>query len=167
MAALAFTFYSYLHWVLRWIGAILHAIVIVVIEVQFLRELIMQLACYQIGKCLGKSSFNQMKVLQSLGFSDGSILVEGKISYVWMNVMFWRTFLAMILHYLCILTTMSLALKLGIFENRMLDLQIEEIEERPTEDSATMFSFVKQQFYHKTLAYTKYEKKKREKKKKE
>jgi len=32
--------------------------------------------------------------------------------------------------------------------------------ERPAEDSATMFSFVKQQFFHKSLAYTKYEKSK-------
>ena len=102
-----------------------------------------------------------MAVLRWLGFSDGSILVNGEITYVWMNIMFWRSFVAMILHYLCILTTMSLALKMGIFENKMLELQIEEIVERPTEDSATMFSFVKQQFYHKTLAYTKYEKKKR------
>lgn len=29
---------------------------------------------------------------------------------------------------------------------------------RPPEDTATMFAFLKQQFYHKTLAYTEFEK---------
>ena len=61
---------------------------------------------------------------------------------------------------------MALSLKLGIVTNQIVELQIEEILDRPAEDSATMFSFVKQQFFHKTLAYTKYEKNKDKKKKK-
>lgn len=55
-------------------------------------------------------------------------------------------------------------MKLGVISNEELELQIEEVHERPAEDSATMFSFVKQQFYHKSLAYTKYEKSKGKKK---
>ena len=54
-------------------------------------------------------------------------------------------------------------MKLGVISNQIVEMQIEEIPNRPTEDSATMFSFVKQQFYHRTLAYTKYEKNKLEK----
>ena len=70
----------------------------------------------------------------------------------------------LICHYLCILCTMALSLKLGIITNQIVEMQIEEILERPAEDSATMFSFVKQQFFHKSLAYTKYEKTKGKKK---
>jgi hypothetical protein len=72
---------------------------------------------------------------------------------------------ALICHYLAVLTTMSLSLKLGIISNEIVETQIEEILERPAEDSATMFSFVKQQFFQKTLAYTKHEKAKRRAKK--
>ena len=45
--------------------------------------------------------------------------------------------------YLCILLTMSLSMRLGIITNEIVELQIEEILERPAEDIATMFSFVK------------------------
>lgn len=65
---------------------------------------------------------------------------------------------------MALLGTMSLSLKLGIITNQTVETQIEEILERPAEDSATMFSFVKQQFFHKSLAYTKYEKSKGKKK---
>mmetsp|Transcript_24830 Transcript_24830/g.33244 ORF Transcript_24830/g.33244 Transcript_24830/m.33244 type:complete len:265 (-) Transcript_24830:582-1376(-) len=167
MATLSFTFYAYLHWLIRWICVILHIFLVIIVETTYLRELILQLACYQLGKCRGQSSFNQMAVLETLKLSSGSILVEGKITFPWMCIMFWRTFISIILHYLCILTIMSLSLKLGIVSNKMVELQIEEILERPAEDSATMFSFVKQQFYHKSLAYTKYEKAKQKGKKKD
>lgn len=49
----------------------------------------------------------------------------------------------LVCHYLCILLTMSLSMRLGIITNEIVELQIEEILERPAEDSATMFSFVK------------------------
>jgi hypothetical protein len=68
----------------------------------------------------------------------------------------------MFMHYLCILITGSLSLKLGIFEQRYIETQIAEEVERPSEDNATMFAFIKQVFYHKTLAYTKFEKNKRQ-----
>ena len=66
----------------------------------------------------------------------------------------------MTLHYVAILMIGSLCLKLGIITNQNIDTKIEELLDRPTEETATMFSFVKQQFYHKSLAYTKYEKNK-------
>ena len=66
----------------------------------------------------------------------------------------------MTLHYIAILMIGSLSLKLGIINNLHVDTKIEELLDRPTEETATMFSFVKQQFYHKSLAYTKYEKNK-------
>ena len=84
-----------------------------------------------------------MEVLDRIKLGSGSILIEGKIEFHWMNIMFWRTFIAIILHYLCILGLMSLSLKLGIITNKIVETQIEEILERPAEDSATMFSFVK------------------------
>jgi hypothetical protein len=66
----------------------------------------------------------------------------------------------MILHYLAILSTASLSLKLGICSKLKVDSQISEVLQRPPEDTATMFAFLKQQFYHKSLAYTNFEKSK-------
>ena len=160
MSCIAFTYYSYLHWVVRWCSLIIHVFVITVIETSYLRELILQLACYDLGLCRGGSSFNQLEILGDMRLTNGSILVNGAISYRWAAILFWRTLLTLVFHYLCILATMSLSMKLGIVTNQIVETQIEEILDRPAEDSATMFSFVKQQFYHKSLAYTKYEKEK-------
>ncbi len=60
-----------------------------------------------------------------------------------MNVLFWRTFIVMILHYLAILSTASLSLKLGVFSKLRVDSQISEVLSRPPEDTATMFAFLK------------------------
>jgi len=49
MAGLCFTFYAYLHWLLRWVAIGIHIFIILVVENAYLRELIMQLACYQLG----------------------------------------------------------------------------------------------------------------------
>lgn len=161
MSCLAFTYYSYLHWVVRWLSLFIHIFIIVVIETSYLRELILQLACFELGLCRGGSSFKQLEILDQLKITNGSILVEGAISYRWAAILFWRTMVTLVFHYLAILATLSLSMKLGFVTNQIVETQIEEILDRPAEDSATMFSFVKQQFYHKTLAYTKYEKEKK------
>ena len=49
ISSLAFTYYSYLHWLIRMISIFLHIMIIAVIEVPTLREVILQLACYEIG----------------------------------------------------------------------------------------------------------------------
>ena len=41
ISTLAFTYYSYLHWIVRWCTILLHIFIIVVIETAYLRELIM------------------------------------------------------------------------------------------------------------------------------
>jgi hypothetical protein len=43
----------------------------------------------------------------------------------------------------------------------IVETKIDDNIDRPAEDSATMFAFVKQVFYHKALAYTQHEKSKR------
>lgn len=58
--------------------------------------------------------------------------------------MFVRAFTAVICHYMSILIIGSLSLKLGLISNEIVETHIEELEDRPGEDSATMFSFVKQ-----------------------
>ena len=133
----------------------------------------MQCACYEKGKffshfslsivgfCNGGNNFGELFIMKGLNLSDGSVLLDGRITPFWMQFLFWRSFLVMFLHYVCILLTGSLALKLGIFEQRYIDTQIAEEVDRPSEDNATIFAFVKQVFYHKTLAYTKFEKNKR------
>lgn len=71
-----------------------------------------------------------MQVLERVSLMDqGSILIDGKIDFKWMNIMFWRTFVAIILHYLCILGLMSLSLKLGIITNQVVETTIDEISE--------------------------------------
>ena len=117
ICCLAFTWYSYLNWLLRWISSLIHVFIIVVVETYTLRELILQLACYDINQCRGGSSFNELDVLGKIGLTNGSILVDGYISHTWQNILFWRTFVALILHYLAVLTTMSLSLKLGMVTN--------------------------------------------------
>ena len=43
------------------------------------------------------------------------------IEFHWQNILFWRTFVALVLHYLAMLTTMSLSLKLGIVTNNQVE----------------------------------------------
>ena len=96
--------------------------------------------------------------------NNGSVLVNGVITWPWANILFWRTFICLVCHYMAVLLTCSLSLKLGIVTQISVETQIKDILERPSEDTATMFSFVKQNFYHKSLAYTNYEKNKGKKK---
>jgi len=63
MSSLAFTYYSYLNWLVRWISIALHIFIVVVVETSYLRELILQLACYEIDKCKGGSNFDQLAIL--------------------------------------------------------------------------------------------------------
>jgi hypothetical protein len=86
------------------------------------------------------------------------VLVEGHISYPWASIFFWRAFLAIFMHYMAILVLASMSLKLGIFSQANLNIVHDEVLSRPPEDTTTMFSFVRQAFYHKTLAYTNHEK---------
>ena len=50
--AISFTYYAYLHWLVRIIGGCTHLFVILVMESFYLRELLLQLACYDLGKYL-------------------------------------------------------------------------------------------------------------------
>jgi hypothetical protein len=175
MTAISFTFWAQLHWIIRVSGIATHIFIILFIEGGFFRELLMQCACFEIGKythtshylfsleqCKGGNNFNELEIMKGLKFSDGSVLIGGRISWDWMNILFWRSFLVLFFHYMCILLTGSLSLRLGWFEQRYIETKVDEDIERPSEDNATMFMFIKQVFYHKSLAYTKFEKKKRE-----
>ena len=83
ISCLAFTYYSYLHWLVRAIAILIHTFTIVVVETAFLRELMLQLACFEIGQCKGGSSFNEMDILAQIKLTNGSILVDGFISFRW------------------------------------------------------------------------------------
>lgn len=121
ISSLAFTYYSYLHFFVRWLSIGIHIFIITVVETQFLRELILQLACYEISQCRGGSSFKQMEILDTIKLTNGSILVDGFISWRWQNILFWRTVVCLICHYLCVLCTMALSLKLGIVTNQIVE----------------------------------------------
>lgn len=96
-----------------------------------------------LGQCLGGSSFYELKAAEALKINNGSVLVNGRISWEWQNVMFWRTFVVMVLHYICILMTCSLSLRLGIVRENEVESQIQDVLDRPSDDTATMFAFVK------------------------
>lgn len=78
--------------------------------------------------------------------------------------MFWRTFVVIVLHFLSILFTASLCLKLGVISNVETQKEMEKIFERPSDDTVTAYSFVKQNFFYKLLAANTYEKRKEKKK---
>ena len=67
------------------------------------------------------------------------------------------------MHYSCILLTGSISLKLGfVTQNSVESQNPETIDPHPNDsDTLTMFAFVKQQFYHKSLAFSKYEEQKK------
>lgn len=83
ITCLSFTYYSYLHWAIRMISLCIHIFTITVVETFFLRELILQLACFEIDKCKGGSSFGEMEILNTIKLTNGSILVDGFLSFRW------------------------------------------------------------------------------------
>lgn len=82
-------------------------------------------------------------MFRKIYINNGSVLVDGTISYVWASILFWRTFLAIAAHFLAILITVSMALKLGILTESFVDQKMEEVLTRPPEDTTTMFSFIR------------------------
>jgi hypothetical protein len=95
--------------------------------------------------CRGGSSFEELKYLRDdLKINDALVLNHGYISYEWQNIMFWRTFVAIFLHTLSLLSLQSLALKLGFFTNKEISTRNDDIVERPGDDSVTAYSFIRQ-----------------------
>ena len=60
---LAFTYYAYLHWVVRALAVIFNMLTVIFMESLYFRELLLQLACTDIGQCEGGNSFEQLKIL--------------------------------------------------------------------------------------------------------
>ena len=102
-----FSFYADQHFVLRLGSLILNFMAMIFLEYYYLRESLMQAACYDRQLCKGGSSFNQLIPLQNWKINDGIILVHGEISYGWMLANFWRAFIALTLHYVQILAIMQ------------------------------------------------------------
>ena len=50
--------------------------------------------------------------------------MQGRVSWAWQNILFWRTFMALVCHYMCILLIGSLSLKLGIITNNIVETKI-------------------------------------------
>jgi hypothetical protein len=121
----------------------------------------MQTACEVKGLCEGGSSFDQLRFLrESLKINDGLTLNHGYISFTWLNIMFWRTFVALMFHFLQLLCLQSLCLKLGFLSNKTLQITRDDIKDRPPEESVTVHGFIKQPFYHKAYAANDHQKKK-------
>ena len=74
--------------------------------------------------------------------NDGSVLVNGSISWLWLNVLFWRTFFALIFQYSALIITISLWIKISA-QGIQPVIAVPDVIIRPSEDTATMFAFVK------------------------
>ena len=66
---------------IRLIAFALHIVVILGLDYLYLREYLMQLACYVIGQCQGGSTFNEISFLKDIHINNGLVLVNGKISF--------------------------------------------------------------------------------------
>ena len=86
------------------------------------------------------------------------MLVGGKISYFWMQVNFWRSFCAITLHYVCVLCLLSLCRLQGFFRNIELHQKMEDILDRPSDDTVDIFSKIKQPIFMRALAFNKHNK---------
>lgn len=138
-----------------------HIFVLLCVDYLYMREYVMQAACTVRGLCQGGSSFDQLRFLRdTLHINDGLTLNHGTISFLWLNIMFWRTFVAMMLHFLQILCLQSLSLKLGFISNKKPDGVRDDIKDRPPEESVSVHGFIKQPFFHKAYAANDHQKKK-------
>ena len=52
VTTLAFTYYAYLHWFIRILAILFNILTVLILEVCYFRELLLQLACYDIGKLI-------------------------------------------------------------------------------------------------------------------
>lgn len=57
-------------------------------------------------------------------------------------MLFWRTFIVLVLHYYSLVTTMALSIKIKAYGQNTQDV-VPDVVVRPSEDTATMFAFVK------------------------
>ena len=94
-----------------------------------------------------------------LKINNGELLVDGHISYFWMQINFWRAFLAIYFSAMSILCVLSLSNSMGFLTNIQLETKIEDIIDRPMDDTIDIFSKIKQPIYQKALAFNKYHKK--------
>ena len=99
--------------------------------------------------CKGGNDFDELYASKALALTGGSVLrpepehADKRISWPRQNVLFWRSFFVLFLHYIAILMTGSLSLRLGFFSQVVVETQVDESIERPSEDSATMYAFIK------------------------
>ena len=104
------------------------------VEYLYLRESMMQLACTELKTCNGGSSFDQLLPLkEKYHINDGSILVEGHITYNQMVLNFWRAFITTLFQFTAILCTLSISIRLGFFSNKRVSTKMDEINRRPAD----------------------------------
>ena len=120
----------------------------------------MQCACYAKGMCMGGSSFGQLLPLSNISLNDGQMLNNGHISFFWMQVQFWRAFLCTFIQFLAVLCLLSLCRIVGFVSNQEVSKKMEDIMDRPNDNSIDVFDKVKVPIYQKALAFNKYNKKK-------
>ena len=103
------------------------------------------------GLSNGETSFKQLDLHREWDLSTGTILVDGKISHAWVGILYTRTILATALHFMLILFTFYVSVRLGFFSNKRVDTKFEAIETRPDEEVVSVFATFKQSFFFKML----------------
>lgn len=156
LIAIVLTFFSEEHFMIRLVGMLFHALVLVLLEYFYWMELTMQVGCRGQGSCGTSTDFENLSFLGDMGIGDGYIVHNAKLSNTWAYALYARGFVAIALHYFTIINIMAQCIWVGFFTNIKIERKLEIIKERPDEDIVSIFTTFKQsnffKMYHKYMA---------------
>jgi hypothetical protein len=96
-----------------------------------------------IASCAGRTDFENLKPLGSMGLNDGLLLTNAYISFSWAAGLYARGIVSIALHYFAILNIMVQCVWVGFFTNIKIERKLEIIKERPDEDIVSIFTTFK------------------------
>ena len=143
LVAIVLTFFSEEHFMIRLIAVLMHIIVVILLEYFYWRELTMQVGCWGQGSCSGRTDFENLKVLGTIGINDGLLLNNAYISFTWAACLYARSIVAIAVHYYTILNIMVQCVWIGFFTNIKIERKMQVITDRPDEDIVSIFTTFK------------------------
>mmetsp|Transcript_25191 Transcript_25191/g.27927 ORF Transcript_25191/g.27927 Transcript_25191/m.27927 type:complete len:252 (+) Transcript_25191:50-805(+) len=156
LVAIVLTFFSEEHFFIRLVGVFMHIIVVNLLEYFYWKELTMQVGCWGQGSCAGRTDFENLKLLGTLGINNGLLLQGAHMSFSWAAGLYARGIFAIIIHYIAILNIMTQCVWVGFFTNIKVERKMEIITTRPDEDIVSIFTTFKQSSFF--SVYQKYKK---------
>mmetsp|Transcript_15213 Transcript_15213/g.15089 ORF Transcript_15213/g.15089 Transcript_15213/m.15089 type:complete len:227 (+) Transcript_15213:128-808(+) len=149
LVAIVLTFFSEEHFMIRLVGAFMHMIVVILLEYFYWKELTMQVGCWGQGSCSGKTDFENLSFLGTLGINNGLLLYDTYMSFDWAAGLYARSIIAIAMHYFAILNLMVQCVWIGFFTNIKIERKLEIIKSRPDEDVVSVFTTFKQSSFFK------------------